>query len=376
MEGKIINKSVVPNKFYLCEEDVGGKSLIFTTCAINDGVDVSLLTGYLDIVRSDETTDRLLLTKTIGDNELYFSTPILNSLTMVSGFVDAQITFENADKTIVYKTKKFLIEVEKSIDGYSSFESTLPSVVVTVRDEVKNSYDECKEIETYVKETKTHLDDVKSHIDNVKTQIDYTSEHILDSAVLSVNGKSGNVVLDYEDIGEILQEKLSTVNGKSILSGENIEIEKIEVDSELNSQSENPVQNKVVTEAINSSHVVNVTQMSTIYDNESELPSLGTSGNGARYLVKSNGALPLFYYSYNASQDLWKKGYQIKGSTLYLNLEDGSLYRYTNNTNTLPYSNFIKITLSPEVIENKIGDIELALDGIIEIQNSLIGGSN
>ena len=182
-----------------------------------------MLTGYLDIVRSDETTDRLLLTKTIGDNELYFSTPILNSLTMVSGFVDAQITFENADKTIVYKTKKFLIEVEKSIDGYSSFESTLPSVVVTVRDEVKNSYDECKEIETYVKETKTHLDDVKSHIDNVKTQIDYTSEHILDSAVLSVNGKSGNVVLDYEDISEILQEKLSTVNGKSILSGDNIE---------------------------------------------------------------------------------------------------------------------------------------------------------
>ncbi len=149
----------------------------------------------------------------------------------------------------------------------------------------------------------------------------------------------------------------------------------IEVDSELSIESENPVQNKVVTEAINSSHVVNVTQMSTIYDNESELPSLGASGNGACYLVKTNGKLPLVLYSYNASANKWVKKFEVKPSTLYLNLEDGSLYRYTNNPNTIPYSNFIKITLSPEVIESKIGDIELALDSIIEIQNSLIGGA-
>ncbi len=149
----------------------------------------------------------------------------------------------------------------------------------------------------------------------------------------------------------------------------------IEVDSELSTESENPVQNKVITEAINSSHVVNITQMSTIYDNESELPSLGASGNGACYIVKTNGKLPLVLYSYNASANKWVKKFEVKPSTLYLNLEDGSLYRYTNNPNTIPYSNFIKITLSPEVIENKLGDIELALDNIIEIQNSLIGGA-
>ena len=42
--------------------------------------------------------------------------------------------------------------------------------------------------------------------------------------MLSFNGKKGNVVLEYQDISEILQSKLSTINGKSILNGGNIEI--------------------------------------------------------------------------------------------------------------------------------------------------------
>ena len=247
MEAKIINKNVVPNKFYLCEEDVGGKSLIFAVNSINDGVDVSLLTGYLDIVRSDESTDRLILNKTIGENSVYFSTVILNSLTLVSGFVDAQITFENADKSIVYKSKKFIIEVEKSIDGYSSYDSTLPSVIVTIRDEVKKSLDDCNEVKTDVEEAIIGIREAKNHIDNIKSQIDYTSEHILDNAVLSFNGKRGNVVLEYQDISEILQSNLSTINGKSILNGGNIEIN---VDDKLDSESINPVQNKVVSKVI------------------------------------------------------------------------------------------------------------------------------
>ncbi len=257
MEGKIINKNVVPNKFYLCEEDVGGKSLIFSINAINDGVDVSLLTGYLDIIRSDETTDRLILTKTIGDNIVYFSTKVLNTLTLVGGFVDAQITFENEDKSIVYKTKKFIIEVEKSIDGYSSYDSTLPSVIVTVRDEVKKALDDCN--------------DIKVHIDTAKNQIDNVSEHLLDNAVLSVNGKKGNVVLGYEDIGGILQESLATINGKSILNGGNIDIEggNIEVDSELSLTSENAVKNKVVTEKLNTIPLVvdEIVELPTPHEN-------------------------------------------------------------------------------------------------------------
>lgn len=40
----------------------------------------------------------------------------------------------------------------------------------------------------------------------------------------------------------------------------------------------------------------------------------------------------------------WEQGYKIQGSTLYVNLEDNTLYRYTNDTNTKPYPNFVKLS--------------------------------
>ena len=103
--------------------------------------------------------------------------------------------------------------------------------------------------------------------------------------------------------------------------------------------------NLYIDDLVASSHMVNITQMSTIYDSEEAIQGkVPDEGNGARYLVKTNGSLPLFYYSYNASEKKWEKGYQIKPSTIYLNLQDNAMYRYTMSS---PY--FIK--LAPNVQE-------------------------
>lgn len=119
---------------------------------------------------------------------------------------------------------------------------------------------------------------------------------------------------------------------------------------------------KYTDDLVNSSHVVNITALSNMYDGESDLENNAPRSNGARYIVKSltddGYGLPLFYYSYNASEGKWEKGYQIKGSTLYLNLADACLYRFTQNSNTDTYPYFIKITYTKAeteaMVENTI----------------------
>lgn len=140
-----------------------------------------------------------------------------------------------------------------------------------------------------------------------------------------------------------------------------------------------------VKDLIASSHTVNITQMASVYPNEAAIQKIAPSeGNGARYLVWvwEGNDKKLFYYSYNDpagnNTGRWEKGYQIKGSTLYLNLADGCMYRYTNNPNTPTYPHFIKMTISPATIEEELGkkanasDVEL-LEEEVDVLNEEIG---
>lgn len=50
----------------------------------------------------------------------------------------------------------------------------------------------------------------------------------------------------------------------------------------------------------------------------------------------------------------WEQGYKIQPNTLYVNLEDNALYRYTSDSETTPYPNFVKISggsINSDVIE-------------------------
>lgn len=125
---------------------------------------------------------------------------------------------------------------------------------------------------------------------------------------------------------------------------------------------------KWVEDLVASSHMVNITQMHTIYDSEEAIQGVVPEwGNGSRFLVKTNGSLPLYYYTYNSSENKWEKGYQIKDSTIYLNLEDSGLYRYTMSSSPNPYPYFRKLAPTVEEVRTwrmtlKYGDYVMSFE--------------
>ena len=94
-------------------------------------------------------------------------------------------------------------------------------------------------------------------------------------------------------------------------------------------------------EDVASSHTVNITDISRIYGNASELPIPPSQGNGARYPAWADGKI--YLYEYSAETMSWSRLYQVKGSTIYIDLKTNSLYRYTMSD---PY--FIRLTKQPE----------------------------
>lgn len=78
---------------------------------------------------------------------------------------------------------------------------------------------------------------------------------LISSLEEEVEAKADKVTVDNQLAEKVDKTQMATVNGQSLLNGGNITIEggggNVTVDSELSTTSENPVQNKVVTEALN-----------------------------------------------------------------------------------------------------------------------------
>lgn len=189
MDVKIINKNVVPDRIVLYEGDRGSENLVFSSLKVNDGVNLEVLSGYLEIEREDGSTDRFLLEKTISDNEIYFTLPIGLALTERAEVLSTQVTFENESKSIAYRTKVFYIDVKYSVDGEESYEQVLPSVITQLETKLENAVETCENI-------------VENGANDIKDRV-------------------------LQEVGSVV------------------------ADSELSLDSDRPVQNKVVTQALN-----------------------------------------------------------------------------------------------------------------------------
>ena len=200
MEAKIIKRSVVPNRFEIYENDVGS-TFLFRIEKINDGVDVESLNGYLQTVCESGRTDKIALEKTVGETEVYFTLEVANNLTRDSGLTSAQITFENSQKTVVYSTEIFYIEVKETIDGLESYESVMPSVIESLQEEIEQKLEECVEIKNQAEQVKSQVESAKEEVLTLKQEVDRKHQDVSNSAVLSVNGKTGNAVLTCDDVG-------------------------------------------------------------------------------------------------------------------------------------------------------------------------------
>jgi hypothetical protein len=149
--------------------------------------------------------------------------------------------------------------------------------------------------------------------------------------------------------------------------------------------------------------VINITSIDTTYETVADLPT--DSGNGATYLVSSEKAL----YAYNATDNVWGFVANLQSQTLYnvLTGAKSGIYRYTMaspylvsaESHTLEEAkeytdaeiakvykhieglgtgggvpDLTDLTDRVEAIASSVGDIDTALDAIIAIQESLIGG--
>lgn len=194
MQGKIIDRNVLPNRFTFYESDINTTMLIFEVAKINDGVDLTDKTAYLNIERDDSSTDKLILEKTLTDNGLYFSLMINDSITNKEGTVSAQISFENGDKSEIYKTNVFIFDVMNSVNGNESFEKTLPSAIDQLENKILNEISYCEQV-------KQETNDIKVETKSLKDQVEEMIGEYETNNVKSINGKKGDVSLTYEDVG-------------------------------------------------------------------------------------------------------------------------------------------------------------------------------
>lgn len=92
--------------------------------------------------------------------------------------------------------------------------------------------------------------------------------------------------------------------------------------------------------------VQNVTNISPIYGNPEELPT--PTNSGAVYVAYiTEGVLPLGLYADRGTH--WELKEQVKPSTLYCNLADNNLYRFT-----MAYPHFVCVSVNKEYVDNAI----------------------
>lgn len=124
------------------------------------------------------------------------------------------------------------------------------------------------------------------------------------------------------------------------------------------------------------SNVVNITSIDTIYNSASDLPM--DVGNGTNYVVINENEKGT--YAFDAETNKWVKKYDLQPHVTYIVLTGAKsgIYRYTMASPYLVSAESHTLEEAKEYtdaeIASSVGDIDTALDAIIAIQESLIGG--
>ncbi len=155
MTGKIIDRRVVPSTYEIFENDNNAKSITFTVSKINDGIDLTNLYAFVNIENEDFVTNKILLTKTVNENDVTLVFNMDSSISFEDGITKAQISFESSDLSIVYSTAVFYIDVKSSVDSYSNtqisakalhdLQSEFTKTLDSVNDKVNQALLEAKE---------------------------------------------------------------------------------------------------------------------------------------------------------------------------------------------------------------------------------------
>ncbi len=252
MEGRIIGKNIIPDKFEIHEKDVNASSITFVVKKQNDGLDFTLLNCYAHVEFESGRIDRAKLKKEIRDNDIAFTLPITPNVSNEEGSHRIQLSFESDDLNTVYNTAIFTLEVKESIDGSLAYEIIAPSVINEIESNFNKILDDCKDVKNSADLVLEEATEIKQEIENLKSQANDIKEatnqcysnvlilkdnvenskilanqyaenarqsqelaemarfqaediamHMSDYAVTSVNGKFGEVNLTATDVGAL-----------------------------------------------------------------------------------------------------------------------------------------------------------------------------
>ena len=229
MTGKIIGKRVVPNVFEFYEKDAGSCSVKFIVEKQNDGVNFEHLKGFANIEYESGRIDRVMLNKSVDGSNCVYELVVTGALTSEEGKHRIQLSFENEELGIVYKTCIFTFAVCESIDSNLAYENIAPSIVNELEEKMVETLSECNSIKEETASVANQIANDKSEVDYLKNECYYyynesctnkdeaynykeeankifedTKEFynkvINGSYVTSINNKKGDVILTASDI--------------------------------------------------------------------------------------------------------------------------------------------------------------------------------
>lgn len=112
------------------QSDSGAGKYVFKVKRYYYSTDLSTLNAYLKIKFQDESTDKILLSEKVSDNDdLTITFVVSDAVTRVAGRAECQLCFENSDGSITVNTEIFTVTILDSVEIESYGQTILPSAI-------------------------------------------------------------------------------------------------------------------------------------------------------------------------------------------------------------------------------------------------------
>lgn len=158
---KIKGKRVTVPKHSVSEGETNVDEIRLVTERYYDNVDLQSLNAFLNIERSDLTTDCILLEKSIVGETLTLNCDVTERMTRVSGFIRAQLVMSDENSAVVFRSDSFKLHVGDSVNCLENDSDELPSAMVQLRNEltglVLQASQQCAACETAIETLNTNV---------------------------------------------------------------------------------------------------------------------------------------------------------------------------------------------------------------------------
>jgi len=129
LTAEIIGRRVVLDNACVMEGERLVDEIIFAAPTSYEGIDLTALNVNAEILRSDGTTDKIPLEKNVEGDNFTCKWTIDASATCVPGELNAHVSFENDDGTVVFITERFVLKVNPAVNAYRDYTDRAPGAI-------------------------------------------------------------------------------------------------------------------------------------------------------------------------------------------------------------------------------------------------------